>query len=515
MDASGESGTSLFPSANSIDASDAEDALPVATFATLPLELKALVVAHVCANDRAHKEYRSRAGKAEAALIKAVETPWHGRGLYAVATVNKELNAICAKHVFQSLTTAQAAAPLLVRRILPKHAKHIRILALDGTLSEAKKAFNFLPLLTNLSEIRINNSTAQKLFGSWPAAEETDGNEDSDEESEDSDDSDVSAHRSEQALRRALFRHGTPTVTKIHFNGTPLPLLKGIMGAMINLRSVSIKWGTAYSGGVESIIDALAGAPLLRELTLDLPKTMSITPEWSSINVARPALTSLALQGVDPSPETFDFIATFAPTLESLELRIIKRPNPPPESSLPLFRQPFPLLNHLSLANFECSAACVFLESLAAPAVTTTSPLRRINLELKQVKTESWDPRPFRAALRRFNINGLRVAELRAVEHGSLRELWYLRELSFPRHTTVSLGVPKDTFFGRSLIEAALVEDDFHAHRVKDRAASLRGALEFGLKQVEKFEAAKDLVGMETAFDSLQKLRVWQKIDGE
>lgn len=72
-----------------------------ATFADLPLEIKSLVVAHVCANDREHEAYRSRAVKSEAALIKAIETQWHGRGLFAVAAVSKELNSICARHVFE------------------------------------------------------------------------------------------------------------------------------------------------------------------------------------------------------------------------------------------------------------------------------------------------------------------------------------------------------------------------------------------------------------------------------
>ncbi|KAL8279456.1 hypothetical protein RQP46_008018 [Phenoliferia psychrophenolica] len=447
----GGSDARLVPASyTSDDGSGAPGALPLATFATLPLEIKSLVVTHVCANDRAHQEYRSRAGTSEAELIEAVETPWHGRGLFAVAAVSKELNGVCANYMFESLTTEQACAPIFGRRILSRHARYIRSISLAGTLPNAIKAFNILPALTNLSEIRIDDSTATPLFGMWTTTEHD--HEESEEESEDSEDSDAPAAGSAQAVRRVLFRHGTPFVSKIHFNGTSLQQVVGIMGALDNLASVSITWDKAYAGPVGAIIDALAGAPHLRDLTLELPKTMSITPEWNFNRTFTPSLAALTLRGVDPSVETFDFVAAFATTIETLDIDFKKHRNPPIPVPVPIFHHSLPHLNHLRMVNMELSTACLALESLAKPAVPTTSPLRKLDLEVRNPKME---------------------------------------------------------------IEKAVVEDNDHSSRVRNRVAKLRHTLEFGLKHVDKLEAARDLVGMETAFRSLEKLRVWQKITEE
>ncbi|KAL8279457.1 hypothetical protein RQP46_008019 [Phenoliferia psychrophenolica] len=511
MDHSGQHSALLGGVSQSDDASAAPaaaSALPSATFATLPFELKAIVVACVCANDREHEEYRLLSKPAEAALIKVVVTPWHGRGLYAVAEVSKELNSICAEHLYQALTTTKAASPFLIRRILPKHAQHIRTLHLSGTLPLAKKAFEIIPLLTHLTEIRISNTTAEKLFGVWfsdrYAVEEGDAGAGGS----------TDAVEANQAVRRALFPLRTQSITKVHLDGTCGQRMGGILSAFDNLQSISIGGPepiASFDYLAEDLVYAMARLPRLRELTLELPQNALFTDAWLVEYPPWPKLSSLTLRGVDPLPSTFDFVGIFAATLESLNLSFTDHSILlDPETSTQLFPRTFPLLSHLRLVNLELSTTCFILESLAAPF---TSPLLRIDLEIRRPISTTIYREPFRDVLQRFNIDGLRVAELRIVEHGSLVELVCLRGFEYPPHTNISLGVSENLFFDRmSILQAKRMDDTVLEQIVKGRTAALLEVLDFGREHVLALEENLDLVGMETAFEALKTLRVWQKV---
>ncbi|KAL8279454.1 hypothetical protein RQP46_008016 [Phenoliferia psychrophenolica] len=513
MDQSGPGDAHLPSSNNSDDEPDAPlppppppNALPLATFATLPLELKAIVVAYVCANDREHLVYRSRAGKEEAALIKVVETPWHGRGLFAVAAVSRELNAICAEHLFESLTPNQACSPILARRILPKHAKRIRVLHLTDTVGDAKRAFEVLAVLSNLAEIQIDNLTANQLFGKWPTSE----GEPEEEEDDDSDGSDF--HDAGQAVRRVLFRPGATTVTRLHFEGPSLQQVRGMVGALVNLRSVSMDWIEPL-GQVEAIIDALAAAPFLRELTLELHKSMHITSGWSSPTFKRPALSALNLRGVNPSSETFDFIATFAPTLESLEISFKKRsPLSVEPTTSSLFLYPFPLLSQLRMVDLDLDTASLILQSLAEPAVSSTSPLRQLDLELRKPPADV-NKSLFKKNYDRFILDeDRRISHLRLVEVGSLAELWCFCGINYDGRPTLRSPLPRELFWARLPVAQVGEENPRRLSTVAMRATVLRNTLEFGLAHLDTLEAEEDLVGMETAFEALKTMRVWQKV---
>ncbi|KAL8279551.1 hypothetical protein RQP46_008113 [Phenoliferia psychrophenolica] len=507
MDPSSQQSALLGGLSQSDDASaaSAASALPSATFATLPLELKSLIVTYVCANDREHKEYRSRAGAAEAALIKVVETPWHGRGLYAVAAVSQELNIICAEHLFRTLTTTKAASPFFVHPILAKHVKHIRILDLSGLLPLAKKAFDILPLLTNLSEVRISSATAWKLFGVWFSARLAHHQLDPKYASE-----------ADEAVRRALFRLRTQSVAKVHLNGTCLERMGGILSAFDNLQSISIGGPepiTSFDLLGDDLVYVMARLPRLRDLTLELPENTVFTDAWVENHTAWPSLTSLTLRGIDPLPSTFDFVAKFATTLESLDLSFKHESTLSDNQPSQLFQHPFPHLSHLRMVDLELSTACVILDSLATPAVPITSPLLRLDLELRKPTSTPTHRKPFRNALQRFNTNGLHIAELRVVEHGSREELWCLRDLEYSPQTTVSLGNPKDLFFDRMpILHAERIDEAVVEQVVERRATALLNTLEFGREHILALWENSDLVGMETAFEALKTLRVWQKV---
>ncbi|KAL8279453.1 hypothetical protein RQP46_008015 [Phenoliferia psychrophenolica] len=484
-------------------------ALPSATFATLPLEIKALVVAHVCANDVEHQEYRSRASKAEAALIKAVETPWHGRGVYAVAAVSKELNGICAKHMFESLSTKQASSLLLVRRILPKHVKYIHTIDLSGSLPLAKKAFDILPLLTNLSEIRISDSTAAKLFGTvWPLQ---DSAEEGDNGGDDSESGEEDSPVADQVIRRALFGPRTPTIRRIHVDNASSRRLRGMLGALTNLRSVSLGCGggTAPFMSVRALVEALACAPLLRELTLELPKSAFITTPWCLQSTPWPALTSLALRGVTPTNETFDFVETFAATLESLDISF--KPSTQPSAnqlSSPLSLIPFPHLTQLRMVQLDLLTACIILESLQPPADTIPSALIKLDLELTRLPKPSSSGK-CSEALRKVLVNLRSLSDLRVVESGTHRVLASLGRIRYPPSWKVSLGIPKDYFWDTS---KAIEGKDADPARVAKRVAALRNTLEFGLAHIGTLEAEEDIAGLETTLEILKGLRVLQKV---
>lgn len=78
-----------------------DDGVYSAQFSSLPTETKARIVFFACVCDREHKEYRERSSAREVALIAAVETPFSGRSVYALSEVCKELNALCALHIFK------------------------------------------------------------------------------------------------------------------------------------------------------------------------------------------------------------------------------------------------------------------------------------------------------------------------------------------------------------------------------------------------------------------------------
>ncbi|KAL8291567.1 hypothetical protein RQP46_002545 [Phenoliferia psychrophenolica] len=127
-----------------------------ASFATLPLELKARIV-----------EMASDQEEAWGARVKKAERAGHINCLSALALVNKELRGLAAKHQFRVLSAHRSLLSIFRYIILPHHGHLIKQIHFTDQHStdEIGNAMFIMGQLPALQALELDAQTATRLFG--------------------------------------------------------------------------------------------------------------------------------------------------------------------------------------------------------------------------------------------------------------------------------------------------------------------------------------------------------------
>ncbi|KAK4703410.1 hypothetical protein P7C70_g2807, partial [Phenoliferia sp. Uapishka_3] len=483
-----------------------------AKFSALPREVTARIVWYAKAQDREHEEYLASCGKKERKLAEGLQTPWHGRSLFALSEVSQDTRGLCAEYLFAVLAVRHD--PQILRQsILPKYSKYIKSVDLRGAVESAKKLFAILPRLPRLEELVIDPGASRNLFGSLITSELPSPSTDSGFGPMHGQPSELDYQLEARELRLAILDQVAGKLKRLVLSLLSPDEMGELLGKTEKLESLSIVGVDAKCHEHDTpgrIAFALANAPHLKQLDIKCLVGHRITPPWATC--IWPAITSLTLRDASPTEHTFYFIDAFDSTLTSLTLSF-RETTPPAPLPSHLFLSPFPRLEHLSLTNADFPTARLLLDALASPSVKTSSPLRLIQLRLSQIFPT---PTELRDVVSPFSTTLRELLAFRSPHAGQINSL-VGDELG--EHICLHLGIPDDHFFTREPTKCLLAgrqEDNGEDYKkeVSVRGEALKATLDFGNKYVKKLVTEGDVEGMNTAFRVLEKLRVLQKIGG-